>query len=75
MQIEGAAHCDAVMLQVAEHACELAQTSFGNYVIQSCLALCSDEDRCAPLTHASDPFHCWGPRLPKEVDEYMDSML
>lgn len=42
------------MLQVVEHACELAETSFGNYVIQSCLALCSDKDRyasCAP-SHA-----------------------
>ncbi|CAL5220649.1 g2694 [Coccomyxa viridis] len=36
---------DDICRQVAEHACELAQTSFGNYVIQSCLALCSEEDR------------------------------
>ena len=49
MHEEGASQCLAGLLQVAEHACELAQTSFGNYVIQSCLALCSDEDRCGPL--------------------------
>ena len=36
------------LLQVVEHTSELAETSFGNYVIQSCLALCSDADRCAP---------------------------
>ena len=34
-------------LQVVQHASELAVTCYGNYVIQSCLALCSDEARCA----------------------------